>query len=449
MLCDLVVIGAGPAGLAGAAAAAGTGRSVVLLDMAARPGGQFYRHAADGRPAPGQHDWRTFVRLRALCADRGVKLLTGHRVFAVEAGRPHVVHAVTDDGSREVRARAVLLATGAGDRQIPFPGWDLPGVLAAGAAQALVKEHRVVPGRRIVVAGTGPFLLPVAACLATAGAQVVGVFEANSPSRFARFLWLLARNPGRLAEAAGYLATLARHRIPLHTRHSVVAAHGADELAAVTVARADGTEWRIDCDTLAIGYGFTPQIDIGLAFGCATRLDVAGSLVLSVNDRHSTTVPGVFAAGEVTGVGGARLALRTGREAGRASVGVVGRPQLRRPPARHTAFAAALPKVYPMPDWVPGLPGDTVVCRCEEVRLDAIRTAVTTLGARDARAVKLLTRAGMGWCQGRVCGEPVACIVAHLTGVPPDASTLAAMTRRTLTQPIRLGELAHTKEEQA
>jgi pyruvate/2-oxoglutarate dehydrogenase complex dihydrolipoamide dehydrogenase (E3) component len=271
------------------------------------------------------------------------------------------------------------------------------------------------------------------------------VFEANNPLRFARFPGLLARHPGKLVEAAGYLATLARHRVPLHTKHSVVAAHGTDELVAVTVAGA-GVERRIDCDTLAVGYGFTPQVDLGLAFGCATRLSGDGGLVLAVDDRQATSVPGVFAAGEVTGVGGARLAVVTGTLAGLAAAGVVGRPRLRRERARQMAFAAALPSVYPIPDWAGGLAGDTVVCRCEEVRLDAIRTAVTELGARDARAVKLLTRAGMGWCQGRVCGEPVASVVANLTGVRPDATALAAMTRRTLTQPIRLGELADTEE---
>jgi NADPH-dependent 2,4-dienoyl-CoA reductase/sulfur reductase-like enzyme len=137
--CDVVVIGAGPAGLAGAAAAAGAGRSVVVVDLATRPGGQFYRHPADGGPARGQHGWRSFVRLRAACAERGVRMLTGRRVFGVRAGPPHLVHTSGDDGSVTVRADAVLIATGAYDRQIPFPGWDLPGVVAAGGAQALVK----------------------------------------------------------------------------------------------------------------------------------------------------------------------------------------------------------------------------------------------------------------------------------------------------------------------
>jgi thioredoxin reductase len=427
--CDLVVIGAGPAGLAGAAAAAGAGLSVVVVDSADRPGGQYFRRRS------------VHPTVARLLAD--ARFLAGHRVFAISAG--FVVHTQV----RQVRADAVLIATGAYDRQVPFPGWDLPGVFAAGGAQALVKGHGVLPGRRVVVAGTGPFLLPVATGLVSAGAAVVGVFEANDPLRFARFPGLLARHPGKLVEAARYLAVLATHRVPLRTRHCVVAAHGEDELSAVTVARVDrswrpvpGTERRISCDTLAVGCGFTPQVELGLALGCASRLGADGSLVLTVDDRQATSVPGVYAAGEVTGVGGYRLAMASGALAGLA---VAGRSSARlsRSRARHSAFAAALPLVYPVPDgWLAGLAGETVVCRCEEVRFDAIRAAVTELGARDARAVKLLTRAGMGWCQGRICAQSVA----SMSGTPPSADALAAMARRALAQPVLLGDLAEEGE---
>jgi hypothetical protein len=328
-------------------------------------------------------------------------------------------------------------------------------VLTAGGAQSLLKGSKVLPGRRIVVAGTGPFLLPVAADLVSAGADVAGVFEANDPRRFARFPVALARNAGKLGEAAGYLATLARHRVPVRNRHTVIAAHGDDALTAVTVARvtADwrpvpGTERRIDCDVLAVGCGFVPQVDVGLALGCAGRVAADGTLALAVDDRQATSVPGVFAAGEVTGVGGARLSLLEGAIAGHALSGVDASVHLRRERSRHAAFAAAMAAVYPVRDgWLTGLTGDTLVCRCEEVDHDAIRTAVGDLGARDARAVKLLTRAGMGWCQGRMCAAAVGCVVADLTGTPMDTADLAAMSRRTLAQPVSLGQLATTTEE--
>ena len=422
MRCDIAVIGAGPAGLAAARAAAG--RSVVVVDLAARPGGQFYRHPVDGQPTRGR---RTFARLRS-----GARVLSGHRVYAIEPGTPHVLHLAGE--TRVLRADAVLIATGAYDRQAPFPGWDLPGVMTAGGAQALLKGSRVLPGRRIVVAGSGPFLLPVAAGLATAGAKVMGVFDAGSAAGFLRYPGVLARHPAKIVEAAGYLATLAEHRVPLHTRHSVVAAHGKDELVAVTVGRR-----RIECDTLAVGYGFTPQVDLGLAIGCATTVR-DGNLVLAVDARQRTSVPGVFAAGEVTGVGGAALAMVTGALAGRAMAGLPPTSRLLRARARHAEFAATLAKVWPPSDgWLAGLTDDTVVCRCEEVRYGTVRAAVTEWGARDARAVKLLTRTGMGWCQGRICGDAVTHIVSRLTGTEPEP---AGMALRILAQPVTLGELS-------
>jgi NADPH-dependent 2,4-dienoyl-CoA reductase/sulfur reductase-like enzyme len=410
MRCDIAVIGAGPAGLAAAEAAAG--RSVMVVDLAVRPGGQYFRHPAGGRPTRGR---RTFARLLS-----GTRVLSGHRVYAIEPGRPHVLHLAGQ--TRVLRADAVLIATGAYDRVLPFPGWDLPGVMTVGGAQSLLKGSRVLPGRRIVVAGSGPFLLPVAAGLATAGAEVAGVFDRHSAAGFARFPGAVARNPAKLVEAAGYLRTLAEHRIPLRTRQYVTAAHGTDELVAVTVGGR-----RIECDTLAVGSGFTPVLDLGVAIGCATST-LHGSLVLAVDARQRTSVPGVFAAGEVTGVGGAALAMATGALAGRAMAGLPPTSRLLRARARHAEFAATLARVWP-PETLADLADDTVICRCEEVRYGAIRAAVE-LGAREARAVKLLTRTGMGWCQGRMCGAAVAEIVG------------GDMRPGMLAQPVTLGELS-------
>ncbi|MFC4010294.1 NAD(P)/FAD-dependent oxidoreductase [Nonomuraea purpurea] len=432
MIYDLVVVGGGPAGVAGALTAALAGLRVALADSSARLGGQYFRHAAAPEPAPGLD--RFLRQARALEARADV--LPRHQVWNIsrELDGDLIVRCENHTGEPvTLRTRRLLIATGAHDRPLPFPGWDLPGVLTAGGAQALLKGNGVVAGRRIVVSGTGPFLLPVATGLAGAGARVLGVFEANGGLG-------LARHPlpalGKAAEAAGYAAGLARHRVPYHTRQAVIAAHGEREVEAVTLARLD-RGWNVlatrvvECDTVAAGYGFVPQIELGTQLGCGTRHDVDGSPVLVVDAEQRTTVPGVWAAGEPTGVGGWHLSELEGRIAGRSMAGPV--PEiLARRRERWRAFGAALQRAYPVQSgWQGWLRDDTLVCRCEEVPLARVRQA-RRLGATDARSIKLLARPGMGWCQGRVCGYAVSCLAGELPQPP----------RRPIAQPVTLGALA-------
>ncbi|MEU1733131.1 FAD/NAD(P)-binding oxidoreductase [Streptosporangium sp. NPDC020145] len=444
---DLAVVGAGPAGVAGALSACLAGLDVVLIDGAPRPGGQYFRHLPEGFHATRQetlhHGLGRFARQWETLTSRAAVLL-GHRVWAVEdTGDGFAVRCLEGDREerpRTVTARRLLLATGAHDRPLPFPGWDLPGVLTAGGAQALLKGDLVVAGDRVVVAGTGPFLLPVAAGLARAGADVRGVYEANGRLGLARHPLLAA---GRAAEALGYGVSLAGHRVPYLGRHAVIEAHGRDALTHVTVARLDA-RWRplatrtVECDTLACGYGFVPQIELPVQLGCLTRQEADGTPVVAVDAGMRTSVSGVYAAGETTGVGGALLAEAEGRVAGRAAAADLGRrvpplPALSRRVARLSAFARALARAYPVrPGWQGWLREDTLICRCEEVPLSAVREA-RSLGARDARAVKLLARPGMGWCQGRMCGHAVAA----LAGDGPEPP------RRPIAQPVRLGDLAN------
>ncbi|MFD7101425.1 FAD-dependent oxidoreductase [Streptomyces celluloflavus] len=457
---DLAVLGAGPAGLAAAVTAAAAGARVALVDAGPRAGGQYWRHRP-GDTGAAHHGWAAFQRLRHGLAVHAGRLhhLPGHTVWHTgrTAGgfRTHTLH----DGTEQVvESTAVVLATGAYDRQLPFPGWTLPGVFTAGGAQALLKGHGVVAGRRIAVAGTGPFLPAVAAGLAEAGARVVGVFEAGLPASCVRQPLTVAANPAKLAEGAGFLRTLLRHRVPYRTRTAVVAAHGEDEVTGVTVARVDarwrvapGSERRLDCDTLAVGYGFTPQIEIPLQLGCATRRDIDGSLVATADARQRGSVPGVYLAGEVCGVGGAALSLTEGELAGLHAAQAVGAAVsdpavVRRLVRRCTAqrqFAAALHRAFPVrPGWLGWLRPETVVCRCEEVTVRTVTEAVTELGATDPRAVKLYARPGMGLCQGRVCGYATACLVAARSGREATAEELRGMAGRPIAQPLPLGILA-------
>jgi NADPH-dependent 2,4-dienoyl-CoA reductase/sulfur reductase-like enzyme len=442
---DIAVLGAGPAGLAAAAAAHRAGARVTLVDAAPRVGGQYWRHR-DGDDGRGHHLWATLSQLRDIPLD----FRSGHAIWHVErTGDGFTTH--TSAG--EIRSRTVIVATGAYDRQLPFPGWTLPGVFTAGGAQALLKGHGVRAGERVVVAGTGPFLLPVATGLAAAGSRVLGVFEAGSPLGFARHPATVLRNVGKLAEGAGYLRVLRRHRVPFHTRRTVVAAHGDDRVRAVTVATLDPA-WRvvaqqeIECDAVAVGYGFTPQLEIPLQLGCDTHLGADGSLVATADDRQRASVPGVYLAGEVCGVGGAQLSLVEGELAGSYAAGATPRPRLVRRRAALRAFATAVHRTYPVrPGWQTWLTGDTLVCRCEEVPVDEVRRSIVDLGATEPRTVKLLARPGMGLCQGRVCGFATACLVAQTCDRPVTAPDLLSLSARPIAQPVTLGSLAEQVEE--
>ncbi|NUR04460.1 MAG: FAD-dependent oxidoreductase, partial [Streptomyces sp.] len=373
--------------------------------------------------------------------------LTDHHVWFVERyAERFTVHALLGPEQEDpvaVHADAVLLATGGYEKVLPFPGWTLPGVLTAGGAQAMLKGTLAVPGRTAVVAGTGPLLLPVATGLAAAGVQIAALVESADPKAFVRRSRALAAQPGKLAEGAGYAARLLRHHVRTLTRHTVVEAHGTERLEAVTVAALDGegrvrpgTGRRIPCDTLAVGHGMLPHTDLAETLGC--HLD---GMNVRVDEEQRTDVPGVWAAGETTGIGGSALALAEGHIAGRsAAARLVGRAPdphewaaAAKSRSRLRKFAAALDAVYAPPaHWSELITDDTVVCRCEEVTGSAIREAVAELGAGDVRTVKLLTRAGMGWCQGRMCAPAVA----GLAGCQLDPS------RRPFARPVPLGVLA-------
>jgi NADPH-dependent 2,4-dienoyl-CoA reductase/sulfur reductase-like enzyme len=457
---EVLIIGAGPAGLHAARSALDAGADVVLLDSHDLAGGQFWRHLPPQRPAAHQerlqHQWPVFQELRAtLETHPRCRILTSTEVWAIEPsagadGATARVHALIGPSGALRREQLVLapdrlvLATGAHDRVLPFPGWDLPGVFSAGAAQALAKGERVAVGGRVMVSGAGPFLLATAASLLATGADVLGVHEAAGRSALGRGWlsrpWELARSGGKVKEFAEYTVLQLRHRVPYVTGSAVVAAAGDGRVEQVTVARLDaqwrpiaGTEREIVVDAVAVSHGFTPRLELAIAAGCAMN----PARFVDVDDTQATTIQGVYAAGELTGIGGMALSAVEGAIAGLAAAGSGIPERLLAELARQRAFATRIERAHGIrPGWTEWLQDDTPVCRCEDVPYAAL--ALDDNSSRSLRATKLTTRAGLGICQGRTCGRTVEEILGRGPGVLGTTST----DRRPIAAPVRMGELA-------
>ncbi|MCU0224805.1 MAG: FAD-dependent oxidoreductase [Acidobacteria bacterium] len=386
--CDVLVVGAGPAGLAAAGAAARAGAGVVVLDDNAGPGGQIWRGAGAGVAAP---DARAAAPWLDALEHPRVQPLAGARLFAQPA--PGLALAETPAGPLAVRHVRAVLCPGARELFLPFPGWTLPGVAGAGGLSALVKSGTPVAGQRVVVAGSGPLLFAVARELKRHGARVLLIAEQAPRGRVARFAAGLWRWPAKLADALAHRAALAG--VPYRTGSWPVEALGGEALAAVRVS--DGRRVReIPCDRLACGFGLVPNAEPARLFGCA----IAAGGAVATGARQETSVPGVFAAGEAAGIAGLEAALAEGAIAGLAAAGAGEIPAgPRRARERARAFGAAIARAFALRDDLRALARpETVVCRCEDVTRGALADQP------GWRAAKLHTRCGMGPCQGRVCG---------------------------------------------
>ncbi|HEX7339440.1 MAG TPA: FAD/NAD(P)-binding oxidoreductase [Rhodanobacteraceae bacterium] len=384
---DVLVVGAGPAGLAAARAASGHHRSVAVVDAQAMPGGQVWRHDVAKRSPRAAR--------KAITALDKVRWLSGHTVVA---GDTRTLRMESRDGAHDVTFDALVLATGARELHLPFPGWTLPGVTGAGGLQALTKQGWPMAGKRVLVAGTGPLLLAAASSLRSHGAKVVGIVEQAPHHRVAAFAGQLWRWPARAAQAVRLKSHLAG--VPCHYGAHVREAFGNDgTLQAVTVENATGMQ-RIPCDLLAVGYGLVPNTRLAQLLGCRLQENTPHPGV-QVDGACRTSVANVFAAGEICGIGGLAMARIEGTIAGHAAAG--SRHDIlawNRRHARARLFADILARTFALDPSLHNLATpDTIVCRCEDVPLAALD------GLGDLRSAKLASRCGMGACQGRICGS--------------------------------------------
>jgi pyruvate/2-oxoglutarate dehydrogenase complex dihydrolipoamide dehydrogenase (E3) component/bacterioferritin-associated ferredoxin len=455
MKVDLVVLGAGPAGANAALEAAGHGLSVALVDENAAAGGQVWRAHAPS-VARDDADARDGAALRTRLAASSVRHLEGATAWLMGREESWRVDIARHGAAETITADALVIATGAHERVIPFPGWTLPGVFGLAAATILLKANGVLPGQRTVVAGCGPLLSLVAASILKAGGTVAAVVDLASRTEWLRTLPALAARPDLLARGAGWRARLAAARVPFFYRHTVIAAEGRDRLDAVTLAQVDeqgrpvagAPRVTLAADALAIGHGLVPDTAATRLLRLSHRYDPASGWVAARDGTLAASAPNVWLAGEVGGIGGAAVAELQGRLAGLTAAHALGRldaaswraeaAPLQAAIARAGRAAAAMTwMMRPRPAMAEGITPDTIVCRCEDVLRATIDSAITA-GAHDLNQLKQWTRCGMGPCQGRMCGEAAAALLApHVGG----RERVAPWTGRPPLRPVSADDL--------
>ena len=380
---SILVVGAGPAGLA-AAAAASKYCQVTVIDDNPQAGGQIWRASR------GTIRNRTARRLLGQIGRDNVSFLRGAQVF--DANRESSLLAETTEGCVDIKFEKLIIATGARERFLPFPGWTVPGVFGAGGLQAIVKGGLAIRGKRVVIAGTGALLLAVAAYLRSHGAKVVAILEQTPAAKIRKFAASLWRSPSRLAQAAALRSKLIG--VPYFADSWVTAAYGDGRLEQIEIV-SNGAVRKVECDFLACGFHLVPNIELSELLGCRIT---DGSV--AVDQYQQTSQPNVYCAGELAGIAGVEAALIEGKIAGFAAAGKPSEAErffAKRDRAR--AFGRRLGQAFALRNELKHLArGDTIVCRCEDVEFDRLQEFTTF---RDA---KLQTRCGMGPCQGRVCG---------------------------------------------
>jgi D-hydroxyproline dehydrogenase subunit alpha len=429
-VCDVLVVGAGPAGLSASIAAAEAGASVVVLDERNATGGQYAKPLADSHldSAPDAQ-FRLGIELRHRAISAGVRIEPEATVWGGFAADE--IAALVRGRAMTFRPRRLVLATGAHERPVPLPGWTLPGVMTTGSLQTLVRAQRVCPGERVLIAGSGPLNLQLACELLAAGLKPLAVVEAAprpGPTAW-REAWTMARAAPDLArEGIGMLLTLKRTGVPVLWSARVTELHGVDRVRTAHIA-GHALDRTYDVGVVALNLGFQPETGLARALGAKQQfVDVGlGHLACETDDDGRTSMPDVFAVGDGASLGGARVAMARGRLAGLAAARDLGLHALDEPATRAAlkqamAFQEALWTLFRPPRLRPGtLTDETIVCRCEEVTAGRLRKELAN-GLTSLPALKKATRAGMGRCQGRFC----AAIVARFCPDAPDDLAFAA-----------------------
>lgn len=480
MQTDLAIVGAGPAGMAAAEVAADQGVHVTLIDEQATPGGQFLRQPPSGWNVSGWLDgaaYRDGKRLlERVSADRRPEWIMQASVAGIfaaddDGGRRFTL--LIDacggaGGTRRVEAKSVLIAAGCFDLPVVFPGWNLPGVMATGGIQAFLKSQQVVPGKRFLFAGSHPLQLVVADQILAAGGSVAGVLFSQSRGRALELLKhpsVVLRAADKLTETAALLRRLRKAGVPIRFGRTLLRANGRDSLESVTTVpvgpggrldRAAGDD--IECDRLGVCFGFLSSSELARQAGVDCRWQPSrGGWIAGHDANMASSVPGIYVAGETTGVAGSDVAALEGRIAGLAAAVELGRIDadrarlLMRAPRRRLRQRERFARLLAELSW-PGhalfdqlMTDSATLCKCEEVKVGVLRHQLEqNPGMTTASAVKLLSRAGMGLCQGRYCHFALTRLMAGHLGVAEE--TVGGFTARFPAKPLAIDSLLQSDD---
>lgn len=444
---DLIVLGAGPAGISAALAAARQGVRTLLIDGSPQPGGQVYRAVpADFRIAAPERLGEDFAhgqRLRQALADSAVETRFEHSVWNVTPG--FLIQAAGPQGLFQARSRALIAATGTSERIYPFAGWTLPGVIGLAGATILLKSQQMLPGRRTLVCGVGPLLYAVGAAILKAGAEVAAVVDAASELEWASRLPRLGSRPDLLARGARWTWELRRAGVRIIHRAKIVEARGTDIVTEAVVAGIDGEgrrrpgakRIRFNVDSVAVGHGLVPDTAVSRLLRARQHYrPEQGGWITEHDEDGLTSIPDFYVAGDGAGIAGAAAAEDSGSLAGLAAARDLGRldakqhlalaTETRHRRERAARFGRAMAEMMQArPGLIDAATADVVICRCEDVARGTIDAAIGA-GARTLNELKSWTRCGMGPCQGRYCSETAAALIAAKSGDRVGAGQLTA-----------------------
>lgn len=459
---DLLVIGGGPAGLSAALKSSKHGVKTAIIEERITLGGQIFKRLGVGFKGPSAaslgKDYARGAELISAIEKSNVEVFDSTQVVSIEDSIVYTTH--PNFGTRAFKYKNLIIAPGAYDRPVVFPGWTLPGVMTAGAVQTLVKTQQLSPGKKILFAGSGPLALAFSAQLLELGAPVYKVLESSHPPKLSELFRLTAAVSGNwnlISDAIRYRSILLKKSIPFKYRRLVVKAEGQGRVESVTHCKVDqewrpikGTEEVESVDLLCVGYGFFPSHEIFRFLGCSFVYDEnQGGFKVEKDQWGETSVPGIFAAGDGTGVTGSYSAIAQGALAGLKVAflhGNLNELQLRnlaksyfRELSNRNRFQKALNHMFDVRPGIYELADDqTIICRCESVKKSGIDSVIESTS--DISVVKAYTRAGMGLCQGRNCQRQIAAMISKRHALP--FSEIPFATPRFPFKPVEIGLIA-------